>query len=97
MISATGSLQEYANSKQAGHRNGIRNSGRKLPGFAQLLFPAGKRGGWSIGHHIMSGYIDEAVVHQGIREKKVAFLQEPFSPLSLAKKVREVVDGLPVH
>jgi CheY-like chemotaxis protein len=43
----------------------------------------------------MSGYIDEAVVHQGIQEKKVAFLQKPFSPLSLAKKVRDVLDGLP--
>jgi PAS domain S-box-containing protein len=45
----------------------------------------------------MSGYIDEAVVHEGIREKKVAFLQKPFSPLSLAKKVREVLDGQPVR
>lgn len=44
----------------------------------------------------MSGYIDEAVVHQAIREKKVDFLQKPFSPLRLAKKVREVLDGLPV-
>jgi PAS domain S-box-containing protein len=45
----------------------------------------------------MSGYIDEAVVHEGVREKKVAFLQKPFSPLSLARKVREVLDGQPVH
>jgi len=45
----------------------------------------------------MSGYIDEAVVHEGIREKKVAFLQKPFSPLSLATKVREVLDGQPVR
>ncbi|HYL84812.1 MAG TPA: ATP-binding protein [Candidatus Angelobacter sp.] len=44
----------------------------------------------------MSGYIDEAVVHQGIQEKKLAFLQKPFSPLSLARKVREVLDGQPV-
>ena len=41
----------------------------------------------------MSGYIDDSVVRQGIREKEVAFLQKPFSPLSLAKKVREVLDG----
>lgn len=44
----------------------------------------------------MSGYIDEAVLHQEIREKKVEFLQKPFSPRNLAKKVREVLDGLPV-
>jgi two-component system cell cycle sensor histidine kinase/response regulator CckA len=41
----------------------------------------------------MSGYIDDSVVRQGIQEKEVAFLQKPFSPLSLAKKVREVLDG----
>jgi len=40
----------------------------------------------------MSGYIDDSVARQGIQEKEVAFLQKPFSPLSLAK-VREVVDG----
>ena len=45
----------------------------------------------------MSGYIEEAVVHEDIREKKVAFLQKPFSPLSLARKVREVLDGQPVR
>jgi two-component system cell cycle sensor histidine kinase/response regulator CckA len=42
----------------------------------------------------MSGYIDESVVRQSIREKNVAYLQKPFSPMSLAKKVREVLDGL---
>lgn len=41
----------------------------------------------------MSGYIDDSVVRQGIQEKEVAFLQKPFSPVSLAKKVREVLDG----
>lgn len=44
----------------------------------------------------MSGYIDDSVVRQGIQEKEVAFLQKPFSPLSLAKKVREVLNGLRV-
>jgi len=44
----------------------------------------------------MSGYIDDALVRKGIKEKDVAFLQKPFSPLSLAKKVREVLDGLRV-
>jgi two-component system cell cycle sensor histidine kinase/response regulator CckA len=46
---------------------------------------------------LMSSYIDESVVRQGIREKNVAYLQKPFSPMSLAKKVREVLDGLGVR
>lgn len=45
----------------------------------------------------MSGYIDEAVLQPGIREKKVAFLQKPFSPLSLARRVQEVLNGQPVR
>ncbi len=44
----------------------------------------------------MSGYIDDSVIRQGVQEKEVAFLQKPFSPMSLAKKVREVLDGLRV-
>jgi hypothetical protein len=46
---------------------------------------------------LMSSYIDESVVRQGIREKNVANLQKPFSPMSLAKKVREVLDSLGVR
>jgi two-component system cell cycle sensor histidine kinase/response regulator CckA len=45
----------------------------------------------------MSGYIDDSVVRQGISENETAFLQKPFTPLSLAKKVREVLDGAAVR
>jgi signal transduction histidine kinase/CheY-like chemotaxis protein len=45
----------------------------------------------------MSGYIDDSLIRQGIQEKEVAFLQKPFSPLSLAKKVREVLGSLRVR
>jgi PAS domain S-box-containing protein len=45
----------------------------------------------------MSGYIDDSVVRQGISENESAFLQKPFTPLSLAKKVREVLDGAAVR
>jgi two-component system cell cycle sensor histidine kinase/response regulator CckA len=40
----------------------------------------------------MSGYTDEAEIRQGALEPGVAFLQKPFSPMTLARKVREVLD-----
>jgi signal transduction histidine kinase len=40
----------------------------------------------------MSGYTDEAVVRHGALETGAAFLQKPFAPAVLARKVREVLD-----
>ncbi len=40
----------------------------------------------------MSGYTDEAVVRHGILERGVAYLQKPFAPEGLARRVREVID-----
>lgn len=43
----------------------------------------------------MSGYTDDTVIKQEILAASAHFIQKPFTPLSLARKVREVLDTPP--
>ncbi|MFL5536870.1 MAG: response regulator, partial [Gemmatimonadales bacterium] len=41
----------------------------------------------------MSGYTDDVVIRRGLLESGVPFLEKPLSPVKLAQKMRQVLDG----
>jgi PAS domain S-box-containing protein len=42
-----------------------------------------------------SGYTDDAIARQGILDPEVAFIQKPYRPKALAKKIRQVLNASP--
>jgi two-component system cell cycle sensor histidine kinase/response regulator CckA len=63
-----------------------RMSGRQLANHITVLQP-------DIKVLFLSGYTDDAVVRHGMVEAGVPFLQKPFTPTMVARKVREVLDN----
>jgi PAS domain S-box-containing protein len=60
-------------------------SGRQLADAIRVLYPDCRV-------VFMSGYNEDAVVHYGLDHMTHAFLQKPFTPLVLARKLRDVLD-----
>jgi signal transduction histidine kinase/CheY-like chemotaxis protein len=42
---------------------------------------------------LMSGYTDDALAHHGVLDEGLWFLEKPFSPGQLSRKVREILDA----
>ena len=41
----------------------------------------------------MSGYTDDAIVHHGVLEAGISFVQKPFTAIALLQKIREALDA----
>ena len=67
---------------KTGLRKGLTNYGDE--GFSLFLRRAFIKG---------AGYTDDALAHHGVLDEGLLFLEKPFSPANLARKVREVLDS----
>jgi two-component system cell cycle sensor histidine kinase/response regulator CckA len=41
----------------------------------------------------ISGYTSDAIVDHGVLAENIAFLEKPFTPAAIARKVRELLDS----
>jgi PAS domain S-box-containing protein len=64
-------------------------SGRDLAEQMQTMYP-------EVRVLYMSGYTDDVIVHHGILEAGIDYLQKPFGPGALSQKVREILDSGPI-
>jgi CheY-like chemotaxis protein len=62
-----------------------RLSGRQVADRIAILRPG-------IAVLFMSGYTDDAMLHHGVIDSGMAFVQKPLTPTALARKVRDVLD-----
>ena len=46
----------------------------------------------NLGVIFMSGFTDDAIVHHGVLDESMFFIQKPFSPDALAAMARQVLD-----
>ena len=60
--------------------------GKMMAGWLKAIYP-------DIRVLLTSGYTDEVIAQQGVKEPSVAFLQKPYTPAALARKVRELLDA----
>ena len=61
-------------------------SGRALAAEVAGLFPG-------LPTLFMSGYTENAIVHHGVIDTGVRFIEKPFTPDALLAKIREAIDG----
>ncbi len=61
-------------------------SGKEIASMCSALVP-------SLKVLYMSGYTSDVIMHHGVLDEGLAFLQKPFTPVGLSAKVRQVLDG----
>jgi signal transduction histidine kinase len=93
IVAASGSEAEQVAAQHAGRIHLLMTdvvlpglNGRQVAQFLSAVRPG-------IRVLYLSGYTNDAIVHHGVLEPDVAFLQKPFTPAVLGRKVREVLDN----